>query len=98
MNFDADWQKAASQMQEAFRGMMQPQGAQHAPVQFDAAKLQLVQKDYIDGATALWNQSLQAGNAIPPTPDRRFSAAAWNDNPVSKFSAAAYLQIGRAHV
>ena len=96
MNFDADWQKAASQMQEAFRGMMQPQGAQHAPVQFDAAKLQLVQKDYIDGATALWNQSLQAGSAIPPAPDRRFSAAAWNDNPVSKFSAAAYLLNAKA--
>jgi len=96
MNFDANWQKAATQMQEAFKGMLQPNGAQPAGIQFDAAKLQLIQQSYIDGATALWNQSLQAGSAISPTPDRRFSAPAWNDNPVSKFSAAAYLLNAKA--
>ena len=96
MNFDANWQKAATQMQEAFKGMLQPQGAQPARIQFDAAKLQGIQQSYIDGATALWNQSLQAGNAAAPTPDRRFSGPAWNDNPVSKFSAAAYLLNARA--
>lgn len=100
MNFDANWQKAATQMQEAFKGMVQPlqgaaQGSQQ-PVQFDNAKLQQAQQNYIDGATALWNQSLQAGSAIPPAHDRRFSAAAWNDNPVSKFSAAAYLLNSKA--
>ena len=96
MNFDANWQKASTQMQEAFKGMLQPQSPQPAHIQFDAAKMQLIQQSYIDGATALWNQSLQAGNAIPPTPDRRFSAPAWNDNPVSKFSAAAYLLNAKA--
>ncbi len=97
MNFDANWQKAATQMQEAFKGIVQPpQGAQQPPIQFDAAKLQLIQQTYIDGATALWNQSLQAGSAIPPAADRRFSAPAWNDNPVSKFSAAAYLLNAKA--
>jgi polyhydroxyalkanoate synthase subunit PhaC len=96
MNFDANWQKAATQMQEAFKGMVQPQGAQQTPIQFDNAKLQQVQQSYIDGATALWNQSLQAGSAIPPAADRRFSNAAWNDNPVSKFSAAAYLLNSKA--
>ena len=101
MNFDANWQKAATQMQEAFKAMV-PQanaasaGVQQPAIQFDAAKLQLVQKDYVDGATALWNQSLQAGSSIPPAPDRRFSAAAWNDNPVAKFSAAAYLLNSKA--
>ena len=100
MNFDPNWQKAATQMQEAFKGML-PQldgastGAQQS-IQFDAAKLQLVQQSYIDGATALWNQSLQAGNAIAPAQDRRFSAPAWNENPVSKFSAAAYLLNAKA--
>ena len=64
MNFDANWQKAATQMQEAFKGMMPPlqgagQGSQQ-PIQFDNAKLQQIQQCYIDGATALWNQSLQA--------------------------------------
>ena len=101
MNFDANWQKAATQMQEAFKGMVPqlhgaPQGAQQASIQFDSAKLQQVQQSYIDGATALWNQSLQAGNAIPPASDRRFSAPAWNANPVSKFSAAAYLLNAKA--
>ena len=42
MNFDANWQKAATQMQEAFKGMVtqlpgRPQGAQNAPIQFDNA-------------------------------------------------------------
>ena len=101
MNFDSNWQKTATQMQEAFKGMLsgqagQPSDAQPNPVQFDAAKLQQIQQSYIDGATALWNQSLQAGSAIPPAPDRRFSAPAWNDNPVSKFSAAAYLLNAKA--
>ena len=97
MNFDPNWQKAATQMQEAFKGMLhQPPGNQKTPIQFDAGKLQQVQQSYIDGATALWNQSLQAGSAIPPAPDRRFAASAWNDNPVSKFSAAAYLLNSKA--
>ena len=97
MNFDANWQKAATQMQEAFKGMVQPStGAPSNPVQFDAAKLQDIQQSYIDGAIALWNQSLQSGSVIPTAPDRRFSAAAWNDNPVSKFSAAVYLLNAKA--
>ncbi len=101
MNFDPNWQKAATQMQEAFKGMLQqPTGTQTAPIQLDAGKLQQVQQSYIDGATALWNQSLQAGSAQPPAPtpapDRRFAATAWNDNPVSKFSAAAYLLNSKA--
>ena len=97
MNFDANWQKAAAQMQETFNGLAkQSAGSTQSPVQFDAAKLQQIQQSYIDDATALWNQSLQAGSAIPPTHDRRFSAAAWNDNPVSKFSAAAYLLNSKA--
>ena len=92
MNFDANWQKAATQMQEAFKGMaQQTQNAPPSAIQFDADKLRQIQQSYLDGATALWNQSLQAGSAIPPASDRRFSNAAWNDNPVSKFSAATYL-------
>ncbi len=97
MNFDANWQKAATQMQEAFKGMVQqPSGTHPSPVQFDVAKLQSIQQSYIDDATALWNQSLQASTAIAPAPDRRFSAPAWNDNPVSKFSAATYLLNAKA--
>ena len=96
MNFDTNWQKAGEQMQKAFKGMLPPQDAQQNPVQFDAVKLQNIQQNYIDGATALWNQSLQAGSSIPAASDRRFSNTAWNDNPVSKFSAAAYLLNAKA--
>ncbi len=101
MNFDANWQKAATEIQEAFKGMLSGQSsqlpdAQQGQIQFDTAKLQRIQQSYIEGATALWNQSLQAGSSIPPAHDRRFAAPAWNDNPVSKFSAAAYLLNSKA--
>ena len=81
MNFDANWQKAATQMQEAFKGMMQPTsggvpGFPQSPslpsIQFDAAKLQQIQQNYIEGATALWNQSLQAGGATLLNDARKF--------------------------
>lgn len=60
-------------------------------IRFDAASLQQIQQRYLEEATTLWNQSVQAGSAIPAVSDRRFSSEAWNDNPVSKFSAATYL-------
>jgi polyhydroxyalkanoate synthase len=60
-------------------------------ITFDPAQLQKIQQSYIEEASILWNQSVQAGSVIPPAADRRFSAQAWNENPVSKFSAATYL-------
>ena len=65
-----------------------------------------LQSDYLQQATALWNQSLQQfqalasaaldKNAVPPTPapklgDRRFSAPDWTENPASAFTAQLYL-------
>ena len=47
-----------------------------------------LQQDYVQEATALWNQSLQ-GN--PPLKDRRFKGAAWAENPLASFNAAVYL-------
>ncbi|MHB1249610.1 MAG: class I poly(R)-hydroxyalkanoic acid synthase, partial [Polaromonas sp.] len=61
------------------------------PIQFDLAKLQALQQRYLDDAAALWNQGLQAGNDAALPSDRRFSAEAWQINPVSKFSAAAHM-------
>jgi polyhydroxyalkanoate synthase len=60
-------------------------------LQFDAGKLQALQQRYIADASALWNQGLQDGADTPVASDRRFSSAAWKANPVSKFSASAYL-------
>jgi polyhydroxyalkanoate synthase len=97
MNSDPNWQKAATQMQEAFKGMVQQTTKLPSnPIQFDADKLQKIQQNYIDGATALWNQSLQTLDATPLASDRRFSNAAWNENPLSKFSAATYLLNAKA--
>ena len=43
MNSDANWQTAAMQMQEAFKGMVQQTSSVPSnPIQFDAAKLQQI--------------------------------------------------------
>lgn len=104
MNFDAKQAEAAQQMQETFAaGLQQAMGAMSQAgatagfpaaqpgMQFDAAKLQALQQRYIADASALWNQGLQDGADAPAFSDRRFSSEAWNANPVSKFSASAYL-------
>ena len=63
---------------------------------FDPAQLQKIQQSYLTEATALWNQGLQASGRTQAVADKRFSAEAWNDNPVAKFSAASYLLNARA--
>ena len=92
MNFDPNWLKMTSQMQEPLTKAM----GSVPEATFNAAKLLEIQQSYLHDATQLWNQSLQAGSVIPAAVDRRFSAAAWNDNPVCKFSAAAYLMNSKA--
>ena len=66
------------------------------PISFDAAKLQQIQQGYMEAAAAMWNQGVQASTDAPANSDRRFSSEAWSANPVSKFSAAAYLLNSRA--
>ena len=70
------------------------------------ASLTQLQADYLQQATALWNQSLQQFQAMTgaaldkavvptvPTPvlgDRRFAAPDWAENPTSAFTAQLYL-------
>ena len=55
---------------------------------FSADKLEALQKQYIEEATTLWNQSLQGK---PEVKDRRFKGDAWAHNPMAAFTAAAYL-------
>lgn len=65
-----------------------------------------LQSDYLQQATALWNQSLQqfqafasaaidktAAPSVPPPVlrDRRFAAPDWSENPASAFTAQLYL-------
>ena len=60
---------------------------------FNADKLQALQKQYAEEATALWNQGMQGKLEVK---DKRFSGDAWQANPLAGFTAAAYLLNGRA--
>jgi polyhydroxyalkanoate synthase subunit PhaC len=60
------------------------------------AALANVQRDYVTGATALWNRTLsamsgQGDGAAPALDDRRFSAKEWSQNPAASFTAQMYL-------
>jgi len=55
---------------------------------FDPEKVKELQNRYISEATELWNQSLKGA---PQVKDRRFSAEAWSNDPMSAFAAATYL-------
>ena len=66
-------------------------GQGQAAISFDPAKLQALQQRYLDDSSALWNQCLQPQDAETALSDRRFSAQAWKKNPLSQFSASAYL-------
>ncbi|MDB5938857.1 MAG: poly(R)-hydroxyalkanoic acid synthase, class, partial [Polaromonas sp.] len=59
-------------------------------ITFEPAKLMELQQRYIAGASALWNQGLQASQDAAAPADRRFSDPAWQASPVSKFLASAY--------
>ena len=104
MNSDPSWAGAAQKMQETLTSSLQqvtqamasfsgPPGAAQAPqpLQFDKVALEKIQQTYLAEAAALWNQSVQAGNAISVASDKRFANTAWNESPVAKFSAATYL-------
>ncbi len=52
-----------------------------------------LQSDYLQAATALWNQSISAGvpGAATPIKDRRFAGAEWAANPAAAYIAQMYL-------
>jgi polyhydroxyalkanoate synthase subunit PhaC len=49
-----------------------------------------MQREYLEGAAALWNQTLQ-GPGQQPISDKRFAAPAWAQNPAAAFIAQKYL-------
>ena len=104
MNSDANWAQTAQQIQETFGAQFKQVmgsmtnaagsagiGQPPPSISFNKEALEKLQQTYVVDATALWNQSVQAGSALPAALDKRFSGAAWNDSPMSKFSAATYL-------
>ena len=77
------WLKAVASFQKVGGGE-----ANAPALSFSPDKLEVLQKQYIEEATALWNQSL---HGKPEVKDRRFKADAWGQNPMAAFTAAAYL-------
>ncbi len=57
------------------------------PVSFEPARMLEIQSTYLKEVGELWNH----GMAAKPQVDRRFAGDAWVSNPLSAFSAAAYL-------
>ncbi len=61
--------------------------------------LQQLQRDYVEGATALWNGMLHGlapngaatAAAAPKLQDRRFAAQEWAQNPAAAYTAQMYL-------
>ena len=56
-------------------------------ITFAPDKLKALQQQYIEEATALFGLGAKFGKS----PDRRFSAEAWEKNPMAAFAAAVYL-------
>ncbi len=111
MHSDPDWAKNAQQFQQtlgdtwsrAWAEAVKPlqgldlgtpaAGMGTAPkINFSPTKLQALQKQYLEESAALWNQSMDASALAK---DKRFSAKAWTENPLTAYTAAAYLLTSR---
>ena len=57
-------------------------------IEFDTIKLMELQKQYLEDAAKLWQQTTQAATQLP---DKRFSASAWTHNPTASMTAATFL-------
>ena len=53
-------------------------------------QMSLIQKDYLEQATHLWNLALETPGQLNPD-DRRFASPEWKGNPASAFMASMYL-------
>ena len=86
------WSKALQSFQSMDLGAagagLPCMGEKPPAVNFAPEKLQELQQQYLKDAMALFSQGMQ----VPDTSgDRRFSNAAWHDNPVAAYCAAVYL-------
>ncbi len=62
-------------------------------IEFSPVKLQELQQQYLQDMAALWTQTL---TGKPLDSDKRFANQAWSANPMSAYTAAAYLLNSRA--
>src|SRR3954470_17693745 len=97
MNSVPDWAGMAGNWAQALQssfgglahGMPSLPALPNAPqLGFDPAKLQALQKAYVQEAAQLWNNGLGANAASAV---KRFASDAWSSNPVAAYGAALYL-------
>lgn len=84
---------ALQPIQQAVEAMGQSLGAtltSLAGLSVPPDQLQQIQQDYLQQASALWNQALEKPDQIKAQ-DRRFAAPEWGSNPGSAFMASMYL-------
>ncbi|MEO7938460.1 MAG: class I poly(R)-hydroxyalkanoic acid synthase [Burkholderiaceae bacterium] len=62
---------------------------------FSPAKLQQVQRQYLEDAAQMWSGALQGK---VQSSDKRFANVAWSGNPMASFTAANYLLNSRAMI
>jgi len=65
-----------------------PAGLAMGALRIAPEKFAQLQRDYMQAAANLWNQSL---HTAPAPVDRRFLGPAWTHSPLASFAAAAYL-------
>ncbi|MBC7683206.1 MAG: alpha/beta fold hydrolase, partial [Ferruginibacter sp.] len=110
MHSEPDWAKTAQQFQQTLGDswtrtwadavkplqgldLGQPVGMAATPkIAFSPIKLQALQKQYLEESAQLWNQSVDAATIAK---DKRFSAKAWAENPLTTYNAASYLLTSR---
>lgn len=86
--FTDQWAKAMASFPSASSSTAQP-----GNVQFDAAKLQALQQEYVQEASKLWANGLTAPD---PLRDKRFGGAPWLSNPLAALTASSYLLNAKA--
>lgn len=88
-----NWQQAMQAFQSASAAQGQGAVPPAAGLQFNAEKLQMLQKNYVEQAQALWAQNFSQPDVLPQVVqgDKRFSGEGWAGNAMATFSAAAYL-------
>jgi polyhydroxyalkanoate synthase len=84
-----NWQQAMQTFQSASTAQGQNAASPATPLQFNAQKLQALQKNYVEQAQALWSQNLSQADVLQG--DKRFAGEGWAGNALATYSAAAYL-------
>lgn len=102
MSSESPWGQSAQQFQQilgeswqralqAFEQIELPAGASASaqpPIRLAPEKLKALQEQYLQEASKLWSEGMNAPKA---SGDKRFAGESWASNPVAAFSAAAYL-------